>query len=241
MDNDKKDEEGKELNSKNPDNEDKNNSDSEDFIKLNSSELSRQRIGRGTVSIPFSKMKSLEPGSTFQSKLAFFNSGKPVKKFQKIPTLKENTKGGDDTNTNINISLPNLPDLSKEMGGSSQDLNLKKNKSNISNDIEIKKTSTFTLPKLRKIQGNVNYYEGYTDKVDPFLNSYSTHKKKKEDNPSKIDNVSDNNINSVPTLINIKGNNFELLTMEEHWKYQKILLDYNILDFTSKSKIYFSV
>ncbi len=60
-----------------------------------------------------------------------------------------------------------------------------------------------------------------------------------DQSPQENNNLPNNDKNKSDVfgdIINLKNEKSPKL-LEEQWKYEKILLDYNIIDFTSKSKI----
>ena len=58
--------------------------------------------GRATISVPLSSFNGISHNASFQSKLLFFNGGKPRTKFQHIPYAHERIAEDNKKKNNIN-------------------------------------------------------------------------------------------------------------------------------------------
>jgi len=229
-------------------NEDTFSKDSEDdfFQKTRprggiKSKINNFQAGRNTISVPITKFSGISPNADFQSKLSFFNGGKPHTKFKHMPlpqdkVIKEETEkkenkikktfnkeepnkkkndNNDDIDSNINInSLLN----SKNNNSNNYNSNNKSN-NNINNEYEGRKRYTFV--KKNSVSYSSNQFHTLLSK---------------ETKESKNSSSSQKNI--LPEKkVEVKKkpfNKLNLNSLKDQWKFQKILLDYNILDFTSK-------
>ena len=182
--------------------------------------------GRNTVAVPLSSFSGVSHNASFQSKLKFFNAGKgttkPVyhhvphdKVITEEPEKKENKNNKNNTfyNEDKNKKLKNeKEDINSNMNINNL-LNTQTNKRNSykNNDIESKKHKTIYLKK-----NSVNF-------------SNQIHSKAIE---SKLSGTFEKNNEQSP---------IKLKSLKDQWYFQKILLDYNILDFTSKYKIFYNL
>ena len=182
--------------------------------------------GRNTVAVPLSSFSGVSHNASFQSKLKFFNAGKgttkPVyhhvphdKVITEEPEKKENKNNKNNTfyNEDKNKKLKNeKEDINSNMNINNL-LNTQTNKRNSykNNDIESKKHKTIYLKK-----NSVNF-------------SNQIHSKTIE---SKLSGTFEKNNEQSP---------IKLKSLKDQWYFQKILLDYNILDFTSKYKIFYNL
>ena len=64
--------------------------------------MNNNQLGRATMSVPLSSFNGISHNASFQSKLLFFNGGKPRPKFQHIPYAHE--KISEDNQKKININ-----------------------------------------------------------------------------------------------------------------------------------------
>ena len=229
-------------------NEDTFSKDSEDdfFQKTRprggiKSKINNFQAGRNTISVPITKFSGISPNADFQSKLSFFNGGKPHTKFKHMPlpqdkVIKEETEkkenkikkafnkeepnkkkndNNDDIDSNINInSLLN----SKNNNSNNYNSNNKSN-NNINNEYEGRKRYTFV--KKNSVSYSSNQFHTLLSK---------------ETKESKNSSSSQKNILPEKKVEMKKKpfNKLNLNSLKDQWKFQKILLDYNILDFTSK-------
>ena len=182
--------------------------------------------GRNTVAVPLSSFSGVSHNASFQSKLKFFNAGKgttkPVyhhvphdKVITEEPEKKENKNNKNNTfyNEDKNKKLKNeKEDINSNMNINNL-LNTQTNKRNSykNNDIESKKHKTIYLKK-----NSVNL-------------SNQIHSKTIE---SKLSGTFEKNNEQSP---------IKLKSLKDQWYFQKILLDYNILDFTSKYKVFYNL
>ena len=205
------------------------------------SKINNFQAGRNTISVPITKFSGISPNADFQSKLSFFNGGKPHTKFKHMPlpqdkVIKEETEkkenkikktfnkeepnkkkndNNDDIDSNINInSLLN----SKNNNSNNYNSNNKSN-NNINNEYEGRKRYTFV--KKNSVSYSSNQFHTLLSK---------------ETKESKNSSSSQKNIlpEKKVELKKKPFNKLNLNSLKDQWKFQKILLDYNILDFTSK-------
>ena len=172
------------------------------------------QTGRNTICVPMSNFSGISSNASFQSKLLFFNGGKPPPKQKKIGTSKAITEESekknkiekDDINSNININ--NLLN-SKNNNNKSNNSNTNANKNK-----DLDNPRKYTFVKKNSVSFSSN-------QINSLIASFDT-------KPS-----SSNNSNKEKKTEN-KNEKIILKDLKEQWKFQKILLDYNILDFTSK-------
>ena len=172
------------------------------------------QTGRNTICVPMSNFSGISSNASFQSKLLFFNGGKPPPKQKKIGTSKaiteetekKNKIEKDDINSNININ--NLLN-SKNNNNKSNNSNTNANKNK-----DLDNPRKYTFVKKNSVSFSSN-------QINSLIASFDT-------KPS-----SSNNSNKEKKTEN-KNEKIILKDLKEQWKFQKILLDYNILDFTSK-------
>ena len=172
------------------------------------------QTGRNTICVPMSNFSGISSNASFQSKLLFFNGGKPPPKQKKIGTSKAITEESekknkiekDDINSNININ--NLLN-SKNNNNKSNNANTNANKNK-----DLDNPRKYTFVKKNSVSFSSN-------QINSLIASFDT-------KPS-----SSNNSNKEKKTEN-KNEKIILKDLKEQWKFQKILLDYNILDFTSK-------
>ena len=172
------------------------------------------QTGRNTICVPMSNFSGISSNASFQSKLLFFNGGKPPPKQKKIGTSKAITEESekknkiekDDINSNININ--NLLN-SKNNNNKSNNANTNANKNK-----DLDNPRKYTFVKKNSVSFSSNQINSLIASFDskPSSSNNSNKEKKTENKNEKI----------------------ILKDLKEQWKFQKILLDYNILDFTSK-------
>ena len=172
------------------------------------------QAGRNTICVPMSNFSGISSNASFQSKLLFFNGGKPPPKQKKIGTSKAITEESekknkiekDDINSNININ--NLLN-SKNNNNKSNNANTNANKNK-----DLDNPRKYTFVKKNSVSFSSNQMNSLISSFEskPSSSSNSNKEKKTENKNEKI----------------------ILKDLKEQWKFQKILLDYNILDFTSK-------
>ena len=172
------------------------------------------QTGRNTICVPMSNFSGISSNASFQSKLLFFNGGKPPPKQKKIGTSKAITEESekknkiekDDINSNININ--NLLN-SKNNNNKSNNSNTNANKNK-----DLDNPRKYTFVKKNSVSFSSNQINSLIVSFDSKPSSSSNSNKEK-----KVEN---------------KNEKIILKDLKEQWKFQKILLDYNILDFTSK-------
>ena len=196
--------------------------------------------GRATISVPLSSFKGISSDASFKSKLLFFNEvAKNNKKNiaknkieKKIENKIENDNDDIDSNININkIMESKKQNSNNELKNNNNNNNIKnKIKSKISTDIEeenpedenmdikinIRKNHTIYAPSSRTTSFSLDYNIKGFSKI--LREDKKPTKKSEQQKPKKI--------------INLKS-------LKDQWSFQKILLDYNILDFTSKFNFYY--
>ena len=216
--------------------------------------------GRATISVPLSSFSGISHNASFQSKLLFFNGGKPRPKFQHIPYAhekvpedskkknplnkfekktekkvekkveKKNENDFDDIDSNININQimesKNKNTNNDNKNSSNDNKNNNKNSINSNNKKEEEEEEDYDF-KLHLPKKNTIYIpSGQTPSLslDYKIPGFSKIQKEEKNSTKK---------SSQLNTIEIKN----LKSLEDQWSFQKILLDYNILDFTSKSII----
>lgn len=200
-------------------------------VKSNKVNNNNFQSGRHTVAVPLTNFSGISHNASFQSKLLFFNGGKTRPKFQHIPV--NHDKVISEENDKIDIKLKKIgsikDDKNKKVKNDKDDLdsNININKivesknanTNKNNDTENKKPKNYV--KKNSISYNSSQLHSLTldSKTPPFTKSPGNNEKKVEE--------------KKPV------SNFKLKSLKDQWDFQKILLDYNILDFTSKFKLFF--
>ena len=221
--------------------------------------------GRATISVPLSSFSGISHNASFQSKLLFFNGGKPRPKFQHIPYAhekvpedskkknplnkfekktekkvekkveKKNENDFDDIDSNININQimeSKNKNTNNDNKNSSND-NKNNNKINTAN-----KNSINTNNKKEEEEEDYDFKLNLPKKNTIYVPSSQTPSLSldyKIPGFSKIQKEEKNSTKKSSQLNTIEIKN--LKSLEDQWSFQKILLDYNILDFTSKSII----
>ena len=255
--------------------------------------------GRATISVPLSSFNGISHNASFQSKLLFFNGGKPRPKFQHIPYAHERISE-DNKKKNILNNMNNKFD--KKFEKKVEKKNEKKIEKKEEKKIEKKEEKKIEKKEEKKIEkkeekkidwkkeekkeekkieknkyekefndinsnininniinlGKQNKYNGNNNEGNQNLNAIN---EEDEDFEMKMNyNIKFTNTiyipsSKVPSLSldykipgfskiqkedktkNKEQNqimNLKLKSLDEQWSFQKILLDYNILDFTSK-------
>ena len=219
--------------------------------------------GRATISVPLSSFNGISHNASFQSKLLFFNGGKPRPKFQHIPYAHERIAEDNKKKNNINnkfdkkfekkVEKKNEKKIEKK-----EEKKIEKNKyekafNNINSNINI--NYNINLGKQNKYNGNNNEGNENLNAIDEEDEDFEM----KMNNNIKFTNTIYIPSSKVPSLSldykipgfskiqkedktkNKEQNqimNLKLKSLDEQWSFQKILLDYNILDFTSKFYFY---
>ena len=238
--------------------------------------------GRATINVPITSFNGISHNASFQSKLLFFNGGKPRPKFQHIPYAheripednkknittnkiekKKNENDFDDINSNININQIMESKDKNQNSDNKKNNNNNGNKNKNSNKIEkideeeeldLKKIShkknTIYIPSSFSIDNKIQLFSKY-QKEDKQKNKKIDEEKQKikkieeekqktkkiEEEKQKAKKVEEEKQKIKKTVNNI-NKNIKLKSLDEQWSFQKILLDYNILDFTSKFYIF---
>ena len=171
---------------------------------------------RHTVAVPLNTFSGVSHNASFQSKLLFFNAGKPRPKFQYIPMAHDKV-------------------ITEEKESNNKKLYQKRKieKIDIDNNININKILD---------SKNNNYNSNYNNYMNNKINNNENTFSKKTVYKKRCLNTTYNQISSLnldmDTSINNEKKqaplNIKLKSLKDQWYYQKILLDYNILDFTSK-------
>ena len=186
---------------------------------------------RHTVAVPLNSFSGISHNASFQSKLLFFNGGKPKKTYHyPIAHDKVITEEKDKKENILKKNTLNIEDKSKKTKIEKDDLdsniNINKlldannisNDSNKNDDCENKINSTFPIHKKNTIYYSSSQYHTLSlDSKSSNFNKILPNEKKTEE--KKISSIG-----------------LKLKSLKDQWDFQKILLDYNILDFTSKLK-----
>jgi hypothetical protein len=248
--------------------------------------------GRATINVPITSFNGISHNASFQSKLLFFNGGKPRPKFQHIPYAheripednkknvttnkiekKKNENDFDDINSNININQ--ITESKDKNQNSDNNNNGNKNKYvnkylnkvekiDEEDELDIKKIShkknTIYIPSSFSIDNKIQMFSKFqkedkqkikkTDEDKQKIKKIEEEKqktKKLEDEKQKLKKIEEEKQKAkkveeekqkIKKPVNIANKNIKLKTLDEQWSFQKILLDYNILDFTSKFYIF---
>ena len=186
---------------------------------------------RHTVAVPLNNFSGISHNASFQSKLLFFNGGKPKKTYHyPIAHDKVITEEKDKKENILKKNTLNIEDKSKktiiEKDDLDSNININKlldannisNDSNKNDDYENKINSTFPIHKKNTIYYSSSQYHTLSlDSKSSNFNKVLPNEKKTEE--KKISSIG-----------------LKLKSLKDQWDFQKILLDYNILDFTSKLK-----
>ena len=219
--------------------------------------------GRATISVPLSSFNGISHNASFQSKLLFFNGGKPRPKFQHIPYAHERIAEDNKKKNNINnkfdkkfekkVEKKNEKKIEKK-----EEKKIEKNKyEKAFNDINSNTNTNHNINSGRQNKHNGNNNEG--NKNLNAIDEEDEDFEMKMNNNIKFTNTIYIPSSKVPSLSldykipgfskiqkedktkNKEQNqimNLKLKSLDEQWSFQKILLDYNILDFTSKFYYY---
>ena len=195
--------------------------------------------GRGTVCVPITSFKGVSENAGFSSKLNFFNESakKNQKSFQKKATV-DYTKDKFGNKKVINEvekedKKQNLKDnrqkrFSVEVDENTQKYNSLQKFQNSFNKNEKEKESK---NKKKEINNNTNN----SNKISVNTNINNNKDTKNNINKSNnTNNCSNNKINEKNNKNLNESKEKNTNRLDEHWKYEDILLNYNILDFTSK-------
>ena len=229
--------------------------------------------GRATISVPLSSFNGISHNASFQSKLLFFNGGKPRPKFQHIPYAHERIAEDNKKKNNINNKFDKKFEKKVEKKNEKKIEKKEEKKFEKKEEIKIEKKEekkTDLKKEEKKIEKN-KYEKAFNN-----INSNINNNNEGNENLNAIDEEDEdfemkmnNNIkftntiyipsSKVPSLSldykipgfskiqkedktkNKEQNqimNLKLKSLDEQWSFQKILLDYNILDFTSKFYYY---
>ena len=226
--------------------------------------INNNQAGRATVSVPLSSFNSISHNASFQSKVLFFNGGKP-RKFQHIPYAHERIpEDNKQKNTNYKIDKKDDKKIEKKLEKKiekkedkkedkkiekkeekKEDKNVEKNidsNININQIINSEKQNQIIKNKINNNEDNkniINKEDEFDIKINsqkkntiyvPFNKASTFSLDYKIPGFSKLqkeDGTKTNEENKVNKIIKLKS-------LDEQWSFQKILLDYNILDFTSK-------
>ena len=197
--------------------------------------------GRKTVAVPLYAFNGINHDASFKSKLQFFNSKANQKsQHSSLPfrnstieeieiekndnKYKKKTKNeNDDIDSNININ---------------KILDSKNNNNNTNNTKENNAMRFKTFHKKNSVSYSTNQYytlqseERLYFSNNPSAQSSISDKKPKE--PKRIEKKPDKSKTLSDTEKTNEKCTIQLKSLKDQWYYQKILLDYNILDFTSK-------
>ena len=200
--------------------------------------INNNQAGRATVSVPLSSFNSISHNASFQSKVLFFNGGKP-RKFQHIPYAHERIpEDNKQKNTNNKIDKKDDKKIEKKLEKKiekkedkkeNQIINSEKQNQIIKNKINNNEDNKNIINEEDEFDIKINSQKKNTIYV-PFNKASTFSLDYKIPGFSKLqkeDGTKTNEENKVNKIIKLKS-------LDEQWSFQKILLDYNILDFTSK-------
>ena len=231
--------------------------------------------GRATISVPLSSFNGISHSASFQSKLLFFNGGKPRPKFKHIPFAnekipedskkkpainkiekkveKKNENDNDEIKLNIN-SINKLYELESKntnnaIKNNNNNSNIIKNNNNNNNNNNSNNNNIKNIVK-NKISTDIKKEKPEDKNCDTKINMNKKHPANIQtsktlsfslnyDIPgfSKIQKEEKKQIKKPNQKITKEIKN--LKSLKDQWSFQKILLDYNILDFTSKFKFFY--
>ena len=244
--------------------------------------------GRATISVPLSSFNGISHNASFQSKLLFFNGGKPRPKFQHIPYAHERIAEDNKKKNNINNKFDKKFEKKVEKKNEKKIEKKEEKKFEKKEEIKIEKKEekkTDLKKEEKKIEknkyekafndinsntntnhninsGRQNKHNGNNNEGNKNLNAID---EEDEDFEMKINNnikftntiyIPSSKVPSLSLDYKIPGfskiqkedktknkeqnqiMNLKLKSLDEQWSFQKILLDYNILDFTSKFYFY---
>lgn len=184
---------------------------------------------RHTVAVPLNTFSGISHNASFQSKLLFFNGGKP-KKFQHVPL--PNNKIIEEENDKKNIfkkNTFNMEDKNKKNKIEKDDLD---SNININNLLETKNNNSNSSNKNDDYEKKINNTHPLHKKNTFHYSSSQFHTLSLDSKSSNFDKILPNHEKKSEDKKLSSG--LKLKSLKDQWDYQKILLDYNILDFTSK-------
>ena len=244
--------------------------------------------GRATINVPISNFNGISHNASFQSKLLFFNGGKPRPKFKHIPYANERIpednkkkvtinkiekkkaeKDFDDIDSNININQIMESKDKKQNNDNKNNNNNNGNKNKNSfkmekideeEEFDIKKIphkkNTIYIPSSFNIESKIQIFSKFQKEEKQKMKKIEDEKQKikkveeekqkmkiVEDEKQKLKNIEEEKQKmkkieeekqKIKKTFNNTNKNIKLKSLDEQWSFQKILLDYNILDFTSK-------
>ena len=244
--------------------------------------------GRATISVPLSSFNGISHNASFQSKLLFFNGGKPRPKFQHIPYAHERIAEDNKKKNNINNKFDKKFEKKVEKKNEKKIEKKEEKKFEKKEEIKIeKKEEKKTDLKKEEKKIEKNKYEKAFNDINSNTNTNHNINSGRQNKHNGNNNEGNKNLNAideededfemkmnnnikftntiyipsskVPSLSldykipgfskiqkedktkNKEQNqimNLKLKSLDEQWSFQKILLDYNILDFTSKFYFY---
>ena len=205
------------------------------------------------MSVPLSSFNSISHNASFQSKLLFFNGGKP-RKFQHIPypneRIPEDNKQKNINNINNKLDKKEEKKIEKKVEKKIEKKEDKKIEKNINTNINInqiinsEKQNQNSKNKINNNEENKN--KKIIDEKDEF--DIKINPQKKNTMHISINKASTFSLDyKIPGFSKLQKDDgaktkeenkankiIKLKSLDEQWSFQKILLDYNILDFTSK-------
>ena len=244
--------------------------------------------GRATISVPLSSFNGISHNASFQSKLLFFNGGKPRPKFQHIPYAHERIAEDNKKKNNINNKFDKKFEKKVEKKNEKKIEKKEEKKFEKKEELKIeKKEEKKTDLKKEEKKIEKNKYEKAFNDINSNTNTNHNINSGRQNKHNGNNNEGNKNLNAideededfemkmnnnikftntiyipsskVPSLSldykipgfskiqkedktkNKEQNqimNLKLKSLDEQWSFQKILLDYNILDFTSKFYYY---
>ena len=216
-----------------------------------------RQSGRGTVCVPMTSFNGVSENAGFSSKLKFFDEGakrNQNKIIKKVTLDFQKGKIEDKKISSINFQ-ENKNDIKSHIDNIKENEDVKKmqailelNKKRLSlGDVDLSQNlkifqnmnaiNDITIDKKTKQNNNIssnsnnNNNEKTQIKTPKDSNNNIKEKKNNSNKETPIPNSNDKNEKSINTN---NSSNINSNILEEHWKDEEILLNYNILDFTSK-------
>ena len=180
--------------------------------------------GKGKVLSQPKAYSGISHSESFQSKLLFFNGGKPLKKFQPIPFETEDIEERDCKRRKYAmVKTVTRCNRYKHVNINNNKMFESKNSDNISNKIKNENDKTTKKDKPRNTD-----FIGYETNPNYYAISFgiASKDKKNQSNEKKIEDKNESPIKDKPKV------------MKDQWAFLKLSLDDNIFDFSSKTNFY---
>ena len=183
------------------------------------SKINNYQPGRHTITVPLNSFSGISHNASFQSKLLFFNGGKTKPKIQHAPLAHDKViiEENDKKENKNKKAIINKEDKNQKLKNDKIDLD-----------------SNININKIMEQKNNNNNFNKKNNNNDSdfrhtFVKKNSVNFTSSQLHSLLLDPETQNNSDKKQASLNIK-----LKSLKDQWYYQKILLDYNILDFTSK-------